>query len=303
MLEEFVMRSEVLTSGEVTIGGIESLKYLCTPTAQQLVHPGYFDHHKRWHRLISVDHISVAITVSPQGLIRWFCSEALESATIHRALRPLLLLLPLPEEASNHLPRDLHLRLRMLHPLVHLASPSLGEALIKAIIRQVITANHARKLLDAFIRRYGEQHTYQGTTYYHFPSLETIATLPIDDLKACGLGFKAKVVRDTAGSILEQGLEDNVRQVSHEEALCILQSIKGIGRWSARVALCDLFGWWQGYPFEDLAVRTWARKLWPEEPWPTYEHAFSAKWQALHGAEVGLITCYLLSYALTQSSL
>lgn len=302
MLEEFVMRSEVLTSGEVTIGGIESLRHLCTPTAQQLLHPGYFDHDGMWHRLISVDHTIVAITVSPQGHIRWCCSEALESATIHQALRPLLLLLPLSEEATNHLPVELQRRLCALHPLVHLASPSLGEALIKAIIRQVITANHARKLIDTFIRRYGEHHTYQGTTYYHFPSLETIAALALEDLKACGLGFKAKVVQETAVRILEQGLEDSVRRVPHEEALCILQSIKGVGRWSARVALCDLFGWWQGYPFEDLAVRTWARKLWPEVPWPTDEHTFSATWQALHGTAVGMITCYLLSYALTQSS-
>ncbi len=297
------MRSEVLTSGEVIMSGLESLRYFCTPTTQQFVRPDYFDHCGMWHRLIPIDHTSVAITVSPQGCIRWYCTEALEDTKVYDALRHLFLPLPLLEEATNHLPAELQAHLLSLHPLVHVASSSLGEALIKAIIRQVITANHAKKLLDFFIRRYGEQRTYQGAIFYDFPSLETIAALPLEDLQACGLGFKAKVVRNTAMSILEQGLEEKVRRVPREEALCFLQSIKGIGRWSAHVTICDLFGAWQFYPFEDLAVRTWARKLWPQESWPTDERTFSAKWQALHGTNVGVITFYLLSYALTQPSL
>ena len=296
------MRSEVITSGDWNIDDIASLRHFCHTTTPPLIHPDYFDQQGTWYRLVSVENRAVTIKASPNGHIHWSCTEALDNRNVHDTLERLFLSLPLPEEAISHLPMALQVRFRALAPLVHVGSLSLGEALIKAIIRQVITANHAKKLIDAFVRSYGEQRTYNGMTYYNFPLLEKIIEIPLEELKACGLGFKANVVRHVALSILENALEEKVRQVTREEALHVLQSIKGIGRWSAHVAICDLFGQWQYYPFEDLAVRTWTRKLWPEKQWPTDERAFSALWQELHGASTGLITFYLLSCALTQPS-
>ena len=124
--------------------------------------------------------------------------------------------------------------------------------------------------------------------------------IPLEDLRACGLGFKAKVIHQAAPHIVEYGLEEKIRRVAPEEQVLLLQSIKGIGRWSARVALCDLFEQWNSYLFEDLALRMWARKFWPEMLWPTEEQAFSEMWRQMHGEYVGLVTFYLLFCAVTS---
>jgi len=297
------MRSEVSVptrTGEFTVPYTQSLHYFCTETTQTLLYPGYFDHQANWHRLISLDGKPVTINVSPEGCVQWSCHDAIESAKVQETVHRLLISLPLPEEAKKSLPRELEARFRSLHPLVHITSLSLGEALMKAIIRQVITAGHAKKLTDAFIRHYGEKQVYDGKTYYDFPSLEAIAKISLEDLQTEGLGFKAKVVHWAALCLLENDLEAKIAQVSPQEALALLTSIKGIGRWTAHVALCDWLANWSYYPFEDLAVRTWAGKLWGGVQWPHDERQFAACWQQINGDYAGVITFYLLSCAATQ---
>lgn len=113
-----------------------------------------------------------------------------------------------------------------------------------------------------------------------------------DASHACGLGYKAPRIPHIA-----QDLLDKLGSLSSEEAVALLQTVKGIGRWTAGVAICDVRGDWSIYPFEDLAVRTWAARLWPGFHWPQDERAKMLAWQAIHGAYIGHITCYLLAHA------
>jgi 3-methyladenine DNA glycosylase/8-oxoguanine DNA glycosylase len=299
------MRSDVSVptrTGRFTVPYTQSLQHFCTETTQTLIHPDYFDHQANWYRLISLDGKPVTISVSPEGCVHWSCRDAIESAKVQEVVHRLLISFPLPEDAKKPLPRELEMRFCSLYPLVHITSLSLGEALMKAIIRQVITANHAKKLTDAFIRRYGERQIYDGKTYHDFPSLETIAKISLEDLQTEGLGFKAKVVQWTARSLLENDLEAKIAHMAPQEALALLTSIKGIGRWTAHVALCDWLADWSYYPFEDLAVRTWARKLWRGVQWPQDERQFAAHWQHINGDHTGAITFYLLSCAATRQT-
>jgi DNA-3-methyladenine glycosylase II len=286
--------------GAFTIPHTQSLHHFCTGTTQTLVHPDYFDHQGIWYRLVAIDGKHVAINVSPAGHVQWSCNEAIEDTKVWDIVNRLLISFPLPDEVRQRLPQELEARFCSLHPLVHITSLSLGEAIMKAIIRQVITAGHAKKLINSFIRRYGGRRVDDGQSYYDFPTVETIARIPLEELQAEGLGFKAKVVHGTALSILEHDLEAKVTKQSPVEALDMLTAIKGIGRWTARVAICDLFADWSYYPFEDLAVRTWARKLWPGVQWPQDDLAFAAYWQQMNEVHSGIVTFYLLSCAATQ---
>lgn len=289
-------------TGEFTLPYLQSLHYFCTKTSQKLIHPDYFDHQANWYRLVRLDDTPVTINVSPEGRVQWSCRGAIERSSVQEVVNRLLISFPLPEAVLHQLPQELETRFRTLSPLVHITSFSLGEALIKAIIRQVITVGHAKKLTDTFIKRYGERQVYDSRTYYDFPPLEAIAKISLEELQAEGLGFKARVVQRAALSILENDLEVKVANMTPEEVLDKLTSIKGIGRWTAHVTLCDLFADWSHYPFEDLAVRTWARKLWSDMPWPQDERHFATLWRHINGTHVGIVTFYLLSCAATQQT-
>lgn len=142
---------------------------------------------------------------------------------------------------------------------------------------------------------------YDGITSYGFPSLETIAQLSQESLVACGFGYKARMLPRIAKEIIEMRLEERIQGMPVEMAVELLQHLKGVGRWTARVAMCDLTGEWAIYPFEDLAVRTWASRLWPEYAWPREEGAFLQTWQDINGPSTGIVTCYLLAQATLTS--
>ena len=94
-----------------------------------------------------------------------------------------------------------------------------------------------------------------------------ILEIPLEELVSCGLGFKAKLIKNTITWIKEDGLQERLGNMSAEAAIENLQKMKGIGDWTARIVMCDLSGNWSLYPFDDLAVRTWAARLWPDRNW------------------------------------
>lgn len=279
------------------LDGGEALLRWVLASAQLPYAPEQVDPVQGWFRLLPFAGAEIDIRVCPSGIVLWQSSVVLTNEEVQRYLQRLFLPKPLTDAALTHVPANLASRFLASAPLTHIASASLGEAVIKAVIRQVITASHARKLIQTLVIHAGSRIERDGNTTYGFPSLEVIAHLAPDDLRSWGFGYKAKLLPRIARDLLEQRAEEQMRLFSPKEAIVFLQQVKGIGRWTAHVAVCDVTGDWSVYPFEDLAVRTWARKLWPERVWPQEERAFLAIWQEVNGPHTGLITCYLLAQA------
>jgi DNA-3-methyladenine glycosylase II len=286
-------------SGSFELLFTKSLAKLSGFASQNYARPDILDQQGNWFRLIEVDGNLVAIKAMKSGIISWASSANIELSKIQHRVEHILIPMLLSKEAVEHLPKGLARCFLNQSPLIHIASASLGESLIKAIIRQVISATQAKKLLHLFITKYGITWAHNGTTYLSFPELELISQLSLDELTLCGFGYKARIIQQTARSILTTNLEEEVNNVSSETAIALLQNLKGVGYWTAHVAICDLRGDWSLYPFNDLAVRTWASKLWTDYHWPSNEKDFLKMWETINGTYTGLITFYLLM----QSSL
>lgn len=287
----------LVSQGCFELDGGEALLRWVLASAQKRCAPEQVDPVHGWFRLLPYAGAEIDIRVCPSGSVLWHSSVALTNEEVQRHLQRLFLPKPLDDAALTHVPASLASRFLASAPLTHIASASLGEAVIKAVIRQVIAASHARKLIQTLVTHAGSRRERDGDTTYGFPSLEVIAHLAPDDLRLWGFGYKAKLLPRIAHDLLEQQAEEQMGSLSPEEAILFLQRVKGIGRWTAHVAVCDVTGDWSVYPFEDLAVRTWARKLWPERVWPQEEGAFLVTWQEVNGLYTGLITCYLLAQA------
>jgi DNA-3-methyladenine glycosylase II len=265
--------------------------------APQRYAPEQVDPERGWFRLLPLAGAEVAIRIHPSGTVWWQSPVALTNETVQQHLQRLFLAQPLAHAALAHVPANLARRFLTSTPLIHIASASLGEAVLKAVIRQVIAASYARTLIWTLVTHAGPRMEHDAGTSYGFPSLETITRLAPDDLRSWGFGYKARLLPRIAHDLLELQAEERIGLLAPAEAIALLQQVKGIGRWTARVAVCDVTGDWSVYPFEDLAVRTWARKLWSEHVWPQEEQAFFNAWQEMNGPHTGLITCYLLAQA------
>jgi 3-methyladenine DNA glycosylase/8-oxoguanine DNA glycosylase len=284
--------------------GSFALPHSLSPSKRSPIPPGpfftpdSFDANLVWRRSITIEHNIVALAVSPDGVVSWRSQNPVQSDCVRKKLSLLLVPLPLPTAVDAVLPANIADFFRLRAPLVHIASETLWEALVKGIIRQVITASQAKKVLHRFITWFGEKTDYDGDLYYTFPTPKAIIHTSFDDLHACGLGFKAKTISHLARIYSEQiNLEHTVRTASAEEVLKTLQAIKGIGDWTARVACCDLTARWEIHPY-DQAVRYWTRHcLAAVTPaWETQEKAFQAQFYTSFGPYAKEVVAYLLAY-------
>jgi 3-methyladenine DNA glycosylase/8-oxoguanine DNA glycosylase len=282
------------TEGKFTFRKIGPITKLLTDDRKSFVRPDCFDAQGEWSRLLQDQDDLLAIKVNTAGVVSWSSSGDHDSASVKKIIKKLITPINLPQDAMAHLPKTLVTNFQRFAPLVHISSASIEEALFKSIIRQVITAKQAKQIIHRFVTEFGKCYEYEGVICYCFPSASDVAEISLERLISCGLGFKAKRLKTIAKKILDDGLEISS---SVTDNLNTLKELKGIGEWTARSSLCDFIGDWSIYPVDDLAVRTWAYRMWPEYPWPRDAEEFQHEWENVNGQYVSQITFYLLTVA------
>lgn len=113
-------------------------------------------------------------------------------------------------------------------------TPTVFEAFATAVVQQLVTWIEASGALRRLSLRYGE--AIPGTTLRAPPTAEAIARVPPFELRAYGVGLRrATTLLEGArrGPALER-----LREVPPEEAMSRIQSMRGVGIWTAnKVAL------------------------------------------------------------------
>jgi DNA-3-methyladenine glycosylase II len=190
--------------------------------------------------------------------------------------------------------------LRLAGPVARLRNPDLWDALATSIIRQVIRAGQARKLYRAFCQEHGQRIETAAGPVWLFPSPEAVLALPDDDFARLGLAFKAKPLRAAADAYLQHG----PRWAGLEPSRLVteVQTVPRIGPWTAGATVADLTNDFSLYPFADLAVRTWAARLVPDQDWPETEPEFARVWQAAAGAQLSRWTLLTLAFGVRHAS-
>ncbi|MGH4119300.1 DNA-3-methyladenine glycosylase family protein [Clostridium sp.] len=87
-----------------------------------------------------------------------------------------------------------------------------------------------KRAIEKLSNKWGKAIEYKGETYYAFPTLSDLEGASIEDIKSCGLGFRAKYVKNTVHTVYtgEANLEFIKAQdddICHKE----LQKLSGIG--------------------------------------------------------------------------
>lgn len=171
-------------------------------------------------------------------------------------------------------------------------NPSLWDAIGTAIIRQVIRAPQAKKMYRDFCALTGEAVSDgDGNRYWLFPTPQRVLGLEEEDFRDMGMAFKRKALQAAATAFLEEGA--TWKGLSPETLVVGLQAVSYIGPWTAKAAVADFYNAWALYPYDDLAVRTWARRAMPNIDWANDEATFGLQWRELGGdrlAEVTLLT-------------
>ena len=139
------------------------------------------------------------------------------------------------------------------------ASPTLFEALVTAVLSQQVNLTFAYSIKKELVERFGRGWRRRGHTYYAFPEPRRFGGQTLEAMR----GFRLSNAK--AGTLIRVGevfaadaaLRDAASQPaawSDERVVERLTAIKGIGRWSAEIALMRGLGRPDTFPAGDLGV-------------------------------------------------
>lgn len=197
-------------------------------------------------------------------------------------------------------------------------NPSLWDALATAITRQVVRASQARKMYRNLCRTFGTpvvSHDERPSPpvmdvmgddapssrdlralieHWTLPSPLEVLELTDADFASVGMAFKRRALRSASVAYLEH--HDEWAAVSAVELVGLLQRVSYIGPWTAAAAVADHTNDWSLYAYDDLAVRTWARRAMPEVRWADDELTFARQWRHLSGSQLASATLLTLAW-------
>lgn len=175
------------------------------------------------------------------------------------------------------------------------ASPTVFESLVMAVLSQQVNLTFAYSIKRELVETFGEQARYNGVTYYAFPRPERFAEEQAENLLRFRLSRAKAAALVRLGEAFASGVlqEDVLRDLPDEEVVEQLIQIKGIGRWSAEIALLRGLARPDAFPGGDLGVVKYvAQGLLgkAEKATEADMRAFAERWRPYRG--LALVYCY-----------
>ena len=127
-------------------------------------------------------------------------------------------------------------------------TPTVFEAFTRAVIEQLVTTFEATASLKRLRWIAGER--VEGTPLRAAPTSAAVLTVPAWELHAIGIGSRrSRTLREGArrGAALER-----LRDIDPEVAATKLESLPGVGPWTANLVARAALGWTDAVPVRDL---------------------------------------------------
>jgi N-glycosylase/DNA lyase len=123
-------------------------------------------------------------------------------------------------------------------PGLRLARQDPWECLISYICATYKNIPAIKRMIFGLSKRFGSRLASGRQTYYTFPKPDALATVALNELRSCGLGFRARRVREAAQKVTRGDVDfEQLRTADYTAAKAELQQIPGVGN---KVADCTL---------------------------------------------------------------
>jgi DNA-3-methyladenine glycosylase II len=149
---------------------------------------------------------------------------------------------------------------KVAHLLRGLRNPSKAtvfEALVDSIVEQQISLKAAWSLERRLIETFGDKLPLGDKTYFAFPEPEKLAKARTEELRGCGLSTrKSEYIRDLA-QLIQKGLDlEKFKDYGDQEKIINeLSQIRGVGVWTAELAMVRGMNRLDAMPADDLGLR------------------------------------------------
>lgn len=148
--------------------------------------------------------------------------------------------------------------IRDLRGLKSPTTPTVYESLVDSIIEQQISLRVAYQIEHRLIRETGIRLTFDGLTYFCYPTPDLLAKTSPDVFRGCGMTTrKSEYIRDISRQITHGAIDlESLKTIQDtEEIISRLCSIRGIGRWTAELTMLRGFHRHDAFPAADIYLR------------------------------------------------
>ena len=138
----------------------------------------------------------------------------------------------------------------------------LNQDLWECIISFIISANNniprIKKIIDRISEKYGNKLEWNNECYYTFPTIESLSSATIEDLRKLGLGFRDKRVHKTTQMLLNKEVDIDALKTmeSSDEIREELLKLDGVGEKGA-----DCIMLFSLKKFDVFPVDVWIRRV------------------------------------------
>ena len=130
------------------------------------------------------------------------------------------------------------------------------EATLCFLVSQFNNMKRIRSTITNMIKRFGNEINADGYTFNAFPTPNDISKASIAELMACGTGFRAKYIKNTAGVLAENIDYLNMQDLNYKDMKHKLIDLDGVGD---KVADCILlFGYKKHMAFP---IDVWVKRV------------------------------------------
>jgi AraC family transcriptional regulator, regulatory protein of adaptative response / DNA-3-methyladenine glycosylase II len=133
------------------------------------------------------------------------------------------------------------------------------ELAVRAVLGQQVTVKAARTLAIRFVNAFGEKIAFDDAPpfddlSYAFPTPAKVATLTQDDIASLGIvSARANAIIAIAQKVASGELDLSANAVV-DNTITSLQTIKGIGPWTAHYIAMRALSWPDAFPPQDVAI-------------------------------------------------
>jgi 3-methyladenine DNA glycosylase/8-oxoguanine DNA glycosylase len=198
----------------------------------------------------------------------------------------------IPEGAGHEVFESLANQFAGLKP--HLSQDPF-QSLVKILVRQMIGAEQAKKIITRITMTFGEMSTIGDKEFNSFPTPLRLSHATKHELLKSGVGFKWRYIRQVARLVKDGDLDfGELNKLSDDKALNALKEIAGIGQWSAEVFLFDGMHRLDVYPSFDITIQRALDRLSVKTGVPKSE--LENRLNEFDGECKGIFATYLFAY-------
>ena len=130
-----------------------------------------------------------------------------------------------------------------------------------------------QRMLTQLSLKFGKPVEFEGEVFHAFPSAERLAAASLEELKSCGLGYRASYLQKTSQMVEANGFNvEAMRKMSYAEARDVLLEFPGVGPKVADCVLLFSLGKLEAFPV-DVRVKRFLLRHYA----PAFEPVFMEK--------------------------